>query len=102
MPISFELVKKTEIYFDKKIQKEKRRSAKTKNEMAQEMMVQVVKNQVLFLLILFDVWFAGAENLHVYQTETQERFYLPLESEPQSGTIFSGQKSRSLDRSFNA
>lgn len=78
LPISFELVKKTEKYFDKKTQKEKRRSAKTKNEMAQEMMLQVVKNQVLFSLILFDVWFAGAENLMFIKQKLKKDFICPL------------------------
>ena len=78
LPIGFELVKKTEKYFDIKTQKEKRRSATTKNEMAQEMMLQAVKNQVLFSLVLFDVWFAGAENLMFIKQKLHKDFICPL------------------------
>ena len=48
LPIGFELVAKTEEYVDKKTQKMKRRSPVTKNEMARRMILQAVKNQVLF------------------------------------------------------
>ena len=78
LPISFELVKKTERYFDKKTKKEKRRSTKTKNTMAQEMMLQAVKNQVLFSLVLFDVWFGGAENLMFIKQKLKKDFICPL------------------------
>jgi hypothetical protein len=83
LPISFELVKKTEKYFDQKTNKEKRRSTKTKNEMAREMMLQAVKNQVLFSLILFDVWFAGAENLMFIKQKLKKDFICPLKENRQ-------------------
>ncbi len=44
LPIGFQLVAKTEEYFDKKTQKIKRRSPVTKNEMAREMILQAIKN----------------------------------------------------------
>ena len=78
IPVGFELVKKTERYFDQKTEKEKRRSLKSKNEMAREMMLQAVKNQVVFSLILFDVWFASAENLRFIKHELDKDFICPL------------------------
>ncbi len=48
MPIGFELVAKTEEYFDKKSKKMKRRSPTSKNEMARQMIAQAVRNGVIF------------------------------------------------------
>lgn len=83
LPISFELVKKTEKYVDKKTHQEKRRSAKNKNLMAREMMLQAVKNQVLFSLVLFDVWFASAENLMFIKQKLKKNFICPLKENRQ-------------------
>ncbi len=80
LPLDFRLVAKTEIYFDKKTGKEKRRSPITKNEMAHAMIGQVVKNQVLFRFCLFDVWFASAENLMFIKTEAKREFICPIKT----------------------
>lgn len=78
LPINFRLVEKTERYIDQKTQKEKRRSRVTKNELAREMIKQVVKNQVQFSFILFDVWFASKENLQFIKLEQKQEFICPL------------------------
>lgn len=78
LPVNFRLVEKTEKYIDKKTGKEKRRSAVTKNELAREMIEQVVKNQVKFQFILFDVWFGSKENLVFIKQEMKRDFICPL------------------------
>lgn len=78
LPINFRLVEKTEKYIDKKTQKEKRRAPVTKNELARDMIKQVVKNQVQFSFILFDVWFASKENLQFIKQEQKREFICPL------------------------
>lgn len=80
LPIGFELVKKTEKFIDQKTGKEKRRSAKSKNEMAQEMIAQAVKNQVLFRLVLFDVWFSSAENIRFIKQKLKKDVICPIKA----------------------
>lgn len=80
LPISFELVSKTEKYIDKKTQKQKRRSTKTKNEMALEMISRAVKNQVKFKYVLFDTWFSSVENLSVIKQKHKREVICPIKS----------------------
>lgn len=77
LPVNFRLVEKTEKYIDKKTEQEKRRSPISKNELAREMIQQVVKNQVQFSFILFDVWFASKENLNFIKHEQKREFICP-------------------------
>ncbi len=78
LPINFRLVEKTEKYIDRKTRKEKRRSPVTKNELARSMIEQVIKNQVEFQFILFDVWFSSKENLVFIKQEMKHDFICPL------------------------
>jgi SRSO17 transposase len=80
LPVNFRLVEKTEKYIDPKTKKEKRRSKVTKNELARKMIKQVIKNQVEFSFILFDVWFASKENLNFIKQEQKCDFVCPLKS----------------------
>lgn len=80
LPLGFELVAKTEEYFDKKSQKMKRRSPITKNEMARSMLAQAVKNQVLFRYVLFDIWFAAKDNLMFIKHNCEKDFICPIKS----------------------
>ena len=63
IPIGYEIIAKTEKYFDEKEQKEKRRSPKTKNELMQEMINVQIRNRVKFRYILADSWFSSNENM---------------------------------------
>jgi len=76
LPIGFELVAKTEEYVDKKTQKMKRRSPVTKNEMARRMILQAVKNQVLFRYVLFDAWFSSVENIEFIKQIAKKRSFV--------------------------
>jgi len=80
VPIGFCLVSKTEKYIDKKTNKEKRRSTKTKNEMALEMIEQAVKNQVKFKYVLFDAWFSSVENLRFIKQKHKKDVICPIKS----------------------
>jgi transposase len=63
IPIGYEIIAKTEKYFDEKENKEKRRSPKTKNEMMCEMISTQIKNRVQFRYVLADSWFSSVENM---------------------------------------
>jgi len=63
LPVGFQLIAKTETDIDRKTQKEKRRSPVSKNEIARQLIEQAVENQLPFRFVLFDVWFASAENM---------------------------------------
>ncbi|MGI8545650.1 MAG: IS701 family transposase [Aridibacter sp.] len=78
LPLGFELVAKTEAYLDKKTQETKRCSPITKNEMARSMILQAVKNGVLFRFVLFDIWFASAENLMFIKHDCQKDVICPI------------------------
>jgi len=80
LPIGFESVAKTEEYLDKKTQKMKRRSPITKNEMARRMILQAVKNQVLFRFVLFDLWFASSENPMFIKHDCQKEVICPIKA----------------------
>jgi hypothetical protein len=63
VPIGYQIISKTEKYIDKKDNKEKRKSAKTKNELMQEMIRTAITNRVKFGSILADSWFASSDNM---------------------------------------
>lgn len=80
LPIGFELVAKTDEYFDKKTQKMKRRSPVTKNEMARQMILQAIKNQVIFRTVLFDAWFSSVENLKFIKQDCEKEVICPIKT----------------------
>lgn len=80
VPVGFHLVAKTQKYTDPKTQKEKRRSPVSKNEVCRDLVNQAVKNRLPFRFVLFDVWFASADNM-VFLKHTQHRDFLcPLKA----------------------
>jgi SRSO17 transposase len=78
VPLSFEIIKKTEKYIDKD-GKEKRRSIKTKNALFLEMLSQAIHNKVKFKFVLADIWFGSVENME-YINKKKKVFILPLKS----------------------
>jgi hypothetical protein len=80
LPVGFEVISKTEFYLDKKTQTEKRRSAVTKNEICRRLIQQAIKNELPFEFILFDSWFAAAENMKFIKIENKRDFICPLKS----------------------
>lgn len=80
LPVGFHMVAKTEKYIDKKTNKEKRRSAVSKNEIALELIEQAVKNKIEFRFVLFDVWFASQDNMKKIKHEYKRDFICPLKT----------------------
>src|SRR5262245_1560924 len=80
VPVGFHLVAKTETYIDSKTRKEKRRSPTSKNEVCRELIKQVVTNRIPFRFVLFDVWFASAENMVFLKQQLHRNFICPLKT----------------------
>ncbi len=78
LPVSFELVAKTETYVDKKTGKEKRKSPVTKNERYRRMLQTTVANRIPFRYVLNDLWFASAENMHFVKLDLDKEFIMGL------------------------
>lgn len=80
LPVGFHLVAKTEKYLDPKTQKEKRRSPVSKNEACRELIKQAGVNLIPFRFVVFDVWFASAENMVFIKHQQQRDFICPLKT----------------------
>jgi hypothetical protein len=80
VPVGFHLVAKTETYLDPKTQQEKRRSPVSKNEVCRELITQAVTNRLPFRFVLFDVWFASAENMVFIKQHQHRNFICPLKT----------------------
>ena len=80
LPVGFQLIAKTEYYLDKKTQKEKRRSPVSKNQYCRELIQKAVENQISFRFVLFDIWFASAENMMFIKHDQARDFICPLKS----------------------
>lgn len=78
LPVSFELVSKTETYHDPKSGKEKRRSSVTKNERYRRMLKAAVTNRIPFRYVLNDLWFASAENMCFVKLDLKKDFIMGL------------------------
>ena len=81
LPCAFELVYKTEKYYDTKSKKEKRRSPVTKNEMVRERLrILMQHNQLKFKYVLWDTWFSSKENLDFVHKDLKKLFVVALKS----------------------
>lgn len=80
VPVGFHLVAKTETYSDPKTQKEKRRSPVSKNEVCRGLIKQAVRNRLPFRFVLFDVWFASADNMGFIKHQQHRDFICPLKT----------------------
>ena len=80
IPVSFELVKKTEWVFDEKKGRWRRKSPQTKNELYRRMLEACAKNQIEFRYVLNDVWYASSENMRFVKEDLQKEFIMPLKT----------------------
>jgi hypothetical protein len=78
IPVSFEVIKKTEIYFDKKTDKNKRKSKITKNEMLRDMVSTCNKNKILFKYVLADIWFSAKDNMKYIKNDLKKDFIFAI------------------------
>jgi len=81
IPVSYEIIKKTEEYFDKKSGKVKRRSPISKNALLRERLrILNHMNKVQFHYVLWDSWFSSKENLIFVHHELQKCFVAAIKS----------------------
>jgi len=81
LPVSYEIIAKTEAYFDTKTQKLKRRSPITKNELVRNRLRTLVQlNQLKFKHVLWDTWFSSKENFEYLQYNLKKFFIGALKS----------------------
>jgi len=75
IPLAFELIKKTEPWFDNKSNKVKRRSPISKNEIVrQRLRILHHMNKIKFRYVLWDSWFSSKENFNFVHYELQKHF----------------------------
>ncbi len=81
LPVAYEIIKKTETYFDSKKQKIKRRSPVTKNELVRERLRVITKyNKVKYRYIVWDTWFSSKENLDFIHYNLKKYFVVALKN----------------------
>jgi len=78
LPVSFQLIAKTEYFIDPKDGEEKRRCPVPKNQYCREMIKQAVINQIMFRYVLTDVWFASSENMMFIRHDLKKDFVMPV------------------------
>lgn len=79
IPLAFEIVQKTEQWFDKKTKKVKRRSPISKHEMVRRRLrILHQLNKVQFKYVLWDTWFSSAENFNFTHYELKKYFVAAL------------------------
>jgi DDE superfamily endonuclease len=80
LPVGFNLIAKTEVYFDAKSGQAKRRSPVGKNEYYRTMLQQAVDNQIPFRYVMNDSWYASAENMRFVKHTLHKDFIMPLKA----------------------
>jgi hypothetical protein len=80
LPVNDTLVEKELWVWDKKKQKEVRKSAKTKNEHMREMLKVCVQNEIKFRYVLADIWYGSAENMSYIAQDLERFFLIPLKT----------------------
>lgn len=80
IPISFEVIKKTEIVQDKKTGKDKRKSVITKNQIARDMLKQAHQNNIRYKHLLADTFFSSKENMAFVKQELKKDFIFAIKT----------------------
>jgi len=80
LPVGFQIVSKTERYWDTQKQKEQRRSPTSKNTYYQQLLRACVKNAIPFQYVINDIWYASAENMQFVKHTLKKDFIVPLKS----------------------
>lgn len=80
-PVAFEIIQKTEQWYDTKSKKNKRRSPVSKNELVRTRLLILLRlNKLKFRHILWDSWFSSAENFQFVHYELKKYFVGALKS----------------------
>jgi len=81
IPVAYEIIRKTEQWYDKKSKKVKLRSPITKNEMVRQRLLTLQRdNKVKFQYVLWDTWFSSAQNFNFVHYELKKQFIAALKS----------------------
>lgn len=80
IPLSFEVIKKTEIVKDKKTGRDKRKSSITKNEIARDMIKQAQQNQIKYKYLLSDTFFSSKENMMFVKQKLKKDFIFAIKT----------------------
>jgi hypothetical protein len=81
LPVAFEVIEKTETYYDKKAKKVKKRSPTTKNEMVRERLrILTELNRIQYRYVTWDTWFSSKENLMFVHHDLKKCFVSALKS----------------------
>lgn len=81
IPVAFEIVRKSESYFDSKTGEVKMRSPVTKNEMLRERLYILHQyNKVQFRYVLWDTWFSSKENFDFVHYKLEKYFIGAIKS----------------------
>lgn len=80
LPVNYTLVEKELWVWDKKKQKEVRKSSKTKNEHMRAMLKLCVQNGIRFRYVLADIWYGSAENMRYIAKDLARFFLIPLKT----------------------
>ena len=81
LPVAFQPIQKTERKFNKKKNKEVKKSPKTQNEYFRNMLtVAVIKNKIKCRWVLADSYFSGNDNLEFIKLTLKKDFVMPLKT----------------------
>jgi len=81
IPASFEIIEKTEKFYDKKTDKVKRRSPLTKNELLRNRLRTLIQlNRLKFKYVVWDTWFSSKENFEYVHYKMKKLFVGALKS----------------------
>ena len=81
IPVAYEIIRKTEQWYDKKSKKIKLRSPISKNEMVRERLLILHRyNKVKFKYVLWDSWFSSAQNFNFVHYDLKKQFIAALKA----------------------
>lgn len=81
LPVAFEIVEKTEQFFDTKSGKVKRRNERGKNEIVRtRLRILCQLNKVKFQTVLWDTWYSSNENFEFVHKELKKTFICAIKS----------------------
>lgn len=92
IPVGYQTIRKTEIVKDKKSGKEKRKSKKTKNDIAIQLLKGVVRKGLKYKYIVADKWFASVKLMNVIAHDLQKYFVFPLKDNRKIALTLEDQK----------
>lgn len=81
LPVAFEVIEKTEQFFDVKSGKVKRRSERNKNEIVRtRLRILSQLNHVKFKTVVWDIWYSSKENFEFIHKELKKTFICAIKS----------------------